>query len=194
MYIYSLPFEPPSHLPPHPTPLSWYRAPVWVSWAIQQRNLSLNRIKSWLCHWKLKAFDKFFCCFIEYFFLGGTEKFWLLSFDSWHTFYKKLVEWGCQDWPVPPLGHDGWHTAVLGAAVKLTAWLSPRLNSTLAQLTHLDQISPETSQSPEIMPSPSKQQGITQDLPPIPCAASTALLCVSQADDRKLLGTVCSAL
>ena len=23
-------------LPPHPTPLGWYRAPVWVSWAIQQ--------------------------------------------------------------------------------------------------------------------------------------------------------------
>ena len=32
----SLPFEPPSHLPPHPTPLGWHRAPVWVSWAIQQ--------------------------------------------------------------------------------------------------------------------------------------------------------------
>ena len=36
VYIYPLPFEPPSHLPPHPTPLGWYRAPVWVSWAIQQ--------------------------------------------------------------------------------------------------------------------------------------------------------------
>ena len=31
----SLPFETPSHLPPHSTPLGWYRAPVWVSWAIQ---------------------------------------------------------------------------------------------------------------------------------------------------------------
>ena len=31
-----LPFETPSHLPPHPTPLGWYRAPVWVSWSIQQ--------------------------------------------------------------------------------------------------------------------------------------------------------------
>ena len=29
-------FETPSHLPPHPTPLGWYRAPVWVAWAIQQ--------------------------------------------------------------------------------------------------------------------------------------------------------------
>ena len=27
-YIYPLPFEPPSHLPPHPTPLGWHRAPV----------------------------------------------------------------------------------------------------------------------------------------------------------------------
>ena len=36
VYIYPLPFELPSHLPPHPTLLSWYRAPVWVSWAIQQ--------------------------------------------------------------------------------------------------------------------------------------------------------------
>ena len=25
-----------SHLPPHPTPLDWYRAPVWVFWATQQ--------------------------------------------------------------------------------------------------------------------------------------------------------------
>ena len=25
-----------SRLPPHPTPLGWYRAPVWVCWAIQQ--------------------------------------------------------------------------------------------------------------------------------------------------------------
>ena len=31
---YPLPFEPPSHLTPHPTPLGWYRATVWVTWAI----------------------------------------------------------------------------------------------------------------------------------------------------------------
>ena len=31
VYIYPLPFEPPSHLSPHPTPLDWYRSPVWVS-------------------------------------------------------------------------------------------------------------------------------------------------------------------
>ena len=36
VYMYPLPFEPPSHLLPHPIPLGWYRAPVWVSWAIQQ--------------------------------------------------------------------------------------------------------------------------------------------------------------
>ena len=36
VYIYPLPFEPPYHPPPHLTPLDWYRAPVWVSWAIQQ--------------------------------------------------------------------------------------------------------------------------------------------------------------
>ena len=40
-YTYNpLPFEPPSHLPSHPTPLGWYRVPVWVSWAI--RNLHLG--------------------------------------------------------------------------------------------------------------------------------------------------------
>ena len=27
-----LSLEPPSHHPPHPTPLGWYRAPVWVPW------------------------------------------------------------------------------------------------------------------------------------------------------------------
>ena len=32
----SLPFDPSSHLPPYPTPVGWYRAPVWVSWAMQQ--------------------------------------------------------------------------------------------------------------------------------------------------------------
>ena len=36
VYIFPLPFEPPSHLPPHSTALGWYRAPVWVSWAVQQ--------------------------------------------------------------------------------------------------------------------------------------------------------------
>ena len=36
VYIYPLPFEPPSYLPPHPTPLGWYRAPVSISWDIQQ--------------------------------------------------------------------------------------------------------------------------------------------------------------
>jgi len=36
VYIYPLPFETPSYLFPHLTPLGWYRAPVWVSWAIQQ--------------------------------------------------------------------------------------------------------------------------------------------------------------
>ena len=30
VYIYPLPFEPSSHLPPHPTPLGCYRARVWV--------------------------------------------------------------------------------------------------------------------------------------------------------------------
>ena len=35
-HIHPLPCEPPSHLPPHPTPLDWYRAPVWIFWAIEQ--------------------------------------------------------------------------------------------------------------------------------------------------------------
>ena len=34
--IYPLPFEPPSPLRLHLTPLGWYSAPVWVSWAMQQ--------------------------------------------------------------------------------------------------------------------------------------------------------------
>ena len=36
VYLYLLPFESHSHLPPHPIPPGWYRAPIWVSWAIQQ--------------------------------------------------------------------------------------------------------------------------------------------------------------
>ena len=47
VYVYTLPFESPSHLLPHCTILDWYRAPVWVSWAIQQipigdRNVSFH--------------------------------------------------------------------------------------------------------------------------------------------------------
>ena len=38
--IYLLLPEFPSHLPPDPTLLDWYRAPVWVSWAIQQSPIS----------------------------------------------------------------------------------------------------------------------------------------------------------
>ena len=38
--IYPLPFESPSHLPPHPIPLGWYRAPVGVSRAIQKIHIS----------------------------------------------------------------------------------------------------------------------------------------------------------
>ena len=34
--ICPLPNEPPSHLPPQPTALGWYRAPVWVSWVRQK--------------------------------------------------------------------------------------------------------------------------------------------------------------
>ena len=30
IYIYPLPFQLPFHLPPHPTPLGWYLAPVWL--------------------------------------------------------------------------------------------------------------------------------------------------------------------
>ena len=35
------PFEPPSHLPPHPTPLWWYSAPVRVSWDIHKFPLAI---------------------------------------------------------------------------------------------------------------------------------------------------------
>ena len=41
-YTYNpLPFEPPSHLPPHHTSLGWYRAPVWVSWAYSKFLLAI---------------------------------------------------------------------------------------------------------------------------------------------------------
>ena len=43
IYIYPLPFETSSHLSPHPTPLGWYRAPVWVSWAIENRLMDIRR-------------------------------------------------------------------------------------------------------------------------------------------------------
>ena len=37
MYIHICPpFEPPSQLPPHPTPRGYHRAPMWVPWVMQQ--------------------------------------------------------------------------------------------------------------------------------------------------------------
>ena len=39
VHIYPLPFETPSYLPPCPTPLDWYRDPVWASWATQQTSV-----------------------------------------------------------------------------------------------------------------------------------------------------------
>ena len=41
IYIYPRPFESPSHPPPHPTSLGWYRVPVWISWNIQQIPLAI---------------------------------------------------------------------------------------------------------------------------------------------------------
>ena len=42
VYIYTLLFEPPSHLPHHPTPLDWYNSCL-VSWAIQQIPIGYGR-------------------------------------------------------------------------------------------------------------------------------------------------------
>ena len=36
VYVCLLPLASPSHLPPIPTPLGYYRAPIWVPWVIQQ--------------------------------------------------------------------------------------------------------------------------------------------------------------
>ena len=49
VHTYPFPFEPPSHLPHHPTPLGLYRAPVWVSWVVQQ-----IPIGSWFYIWWCK--------------------------------------------------------------------------------------------------------------------------------------------
>ena len=50
IYIYPLPFEPPSHLPPHPTPLGSYRAPVWVSLVIQHIPVGYFTYSNINCH------------------------------------------------------------------------------------------------------------------------------------------------
>ena len=54
-YIRPLPFEPPTHHPPWPTPVCCYRAPVWVSWAGQQIPTG-SLFYTWecklLCYWK----------------------------------------------------------------------------------------------------------------------------------------------
>ena len=54
----SLPFEPPSHLTPYPLPLSWYRAPVWVSWIIQQI-LVAYLFYIWQCKFPCYSFHTF---------------------------------------------------------------------------------------------------------------------------------------
>ena len=53
-YISSLLNLPP-HFPPHPTPLGWYRAPVWVSWAIQQIHIGFL-FYIWQCKFPCYSF------------------------------------------------------------------------------------------------------------------------------------------
>ena len=50
VHLCLLPLEPPSHLPPHPTPLGCYRALVWVPWNIQQIPTGYLRNKHWPFH------------------------------------------------------------------------------------------------------------------------------------------------
>ena len=50
VHMCPLPLEPPSHLPPHPTPLGCYRALVWVPWNIQQIPTGYLRNKHWPFH------------------------------------------------------------------------------------------------------------------------------------------------
>ena len=54
-YTYPLPFETSSHLPPHPTPLDWYRVPVRVSSAIQQIPIGFL-FYTWYCKFPCYSF------------------------------------------------------------------------------------------------------------------------------------------
>ena len=75
-YICPLPLETPSHLSPHPTPLGWHRAPVWVSWAIQQMPIGYlfyiwsPPVLMWIV--SITPFDVHFICF----FLMEQEMAW----------------------------------------------------------------------------------------------------------------------
>ena len=42
VYIYPLPFETPYHLPPHSTPLGWYRAPIPIGFYFTDGNVSFH--------------------------------------------------------------------------------------------------------------------------------------------------------
>ena len=48
VYICSLPLEPSSNLPPHPTLLACHRALVWVPWVIQQTPIG-KLLHTWWC-------------------------------------------------------------------------------------------------------------------------------------------------
>ena len=65
VYIYALPFEPSSHLPPHPTPLGWYRAlfefpepyskfPLAIYFTYGRSHLSLFCPFLMVCYWSLQ--------------------------------------------------------------------------------------------------------------------------------------------
>ena len=55
IYIYIYIPSPPSHLPPS-TPLGWYRAPAWASWAIQQIPIGYL-FYIWYCKFPCYSFD-----------------------------------------------------------------------------------------------------------------------------------------
>lgn len=61
---------------------------------------------------------------------------------------------------------------------------SPAPNTALAQFVLPRQTFPENSQSPGVMPFPSKQQGTTQYLPSLPLLATLPNICASRADGR----------
>ena len=71
VYTYPLPFEPPSYLQPYPTPLGWYRGPVWRQESsffnkFPEKCYALSALKTTILYYKLfkyKAWGFMWLCF-----------------------------------------------------------------------------------------------------------------------------------
>ena len=93
IHMYS-PLEPPSHFLPHPTPLGCSRAPVWVTWVIQQNSIGYFTYGNVSVH--VEGYNFLLCLskHVTYFF----SLFSVCCIKFFHSKLVLLIEFGASYW------------------------------------------------------------------------------------------------